>query len=270
MGISLQRDLVYKVMKQTSNKPLIVLQDVSYITQNKIILDKIDLQIAPREILSLVGPNGAGKTTLVKVILGLLPPTQGTVIRQGDCVIGYVPQRMHFDRILPMTVGAFLKLGLAPNREKQAAIVQELGIASILKNALQSISGGELQRVLLARALLRSPHLLVLDEPAQGIDILGQSELYALIARIRDELNCAIVMVSHDLHVVMAQTDNVLCLNQHICCMGTPDHVSRDPAFTALFGKAVEGLAFYTHHHDHHHHVAGTTTPNEKDNDNAE
>lgn len=252
-------------MQQTPQSPLITLNEVTFAIHNQQILDKVTLEIRPREILSIVGPNGAGKTTLVKLMLGLIAPTQGKVARQANCVIGYVPQRMHFDPILPMTVGAFLRLGLSDEPSKEGPIVQELGVSRILKRPLQSISGGELQRVLLARAVLRDPQLLVLDEPAQGIDIMGQSELYAMIARIRDALNCAIVMVSHDLHVVMAQTDRVLCLNEHVCCMGTPEAVSRDPAFAALFGSAAEGLAFYTHHHDHEHPVSGHKAEEDED-----
>lgn len=256
-------------MTQTSPQSLIALNQVTYIAHDRLILDHITLHIAPQQILSIVGPNGAGKTTLLKIMLGLIPPSQGTVTRVKDCVIGYVPQRMHVDPVFPMTVEAFLNLGLPVSASKRTEIIHEMGIGAILKSPLYAISGGELQRVLLTRALLRNPQLLVLDEPAQGIDLMGQSELYAHIAQIRDRQKCAIVMVSHDLNVVMAQTDHVMCLNQHICCVGTPESVSRDPAFAALFGTVAEGLAFYTHHHDHQHMPGGAHKhhhhPHEKD-----
>ncbi len=221
------------------------------------LLQAIDLTLMPGKIVSVVGPNGAGKTTLVKLVVGLLAPTEGFIKRAQGLSIGYMPQKIHISPIFPLSVLRFLQLNQTWSEQELMAMLDEVGVSHVLHSSLDAISGGELQRVLLARALLRKPQLLVLDEPAQGVDLIGQGELYDLIAKIRDRHHCAILMVSHDLNLVMARTDTVVCLNQHICCSGHPEQVSRDPAFAQMFGKAAAGLAFYTHHHDHHHDVHG-------------
>ena len=225
------------------------------------VLDGVDITVAPGEIVSLIGPNGSGKTTLVRIILGLDRPDTGEVFRRPGITIGYMPQKLELDRTLPITVGRFLALGLPKRLSGQGlrhAALEEVGAPAIIDHPLQDISGGEMQRVLLARALLREPDLLVLDEPVQGVDVVGQSELYRLIGTIRKRHGCGVLLVSHDLHVVMAETDHVVCLNQHVCCAGVPANVSRDPAFVALFGpKVAETLALYHHEHDHHHDVHG-------------
>ena len=243
-----------KVMSPTISQPLISLKGIALAQGNRQILHEVDLDIAPGQIVSVIGPNGAGKTTLIKIMMGLIQPTSGKITRQDNLRIGYMPQRLHVDSIFPLTVLRFLKLGQSKFDE---SILDEVGIKHLIHSPLYAISGGELQRVLLARALLRDPQLLVLDEPAQGIDLMGQGELYDLIYQLREKHNCAILLVSHDLNIVMAQTDMVVCLNQHICCSGSPDKVSRDPAFMALFGEAAKNLAIYTHRHDHHHGVHG-------------
>jgi len=241
-----------KVMSPTPSDPLIQVQHATYREGGRLILEDIHLTLNKGEIVSVIGPNGAGKTTLIKMMIGLLAPTEGHIERKASLKIGYMPQHIHIDPIFPLTVLRFLSLGqIAPID----GVIHEVGIDALLAKPLQALSGGEMQRVLLARALLRQPELLVLDEPAQGVDLIGQGELYDLIARIRDRYGCGILLVSHDLNVVMAQTDIVVCLNQHVCCKGHPEQVSQDPAFTALFGAIAGNLAIYTHRHDHHHGV---------------
>lgn len=230
--------------------PLITIENIQVILQQHVILQDISLNLESNQIITLIGPNGAGKTTLVKVILGLIKPQKGTVQRRPEIRIGYMPQRLQIDATLPITVERFLQLGGTVDKQKIQRALSEVGASHTLKRPLQQISGGETQRILLARALLRSPDLLVLDEPIQGVDVAGQYELYELIASIRQQRNCGILMVSHDLHLVMAATDWVICLNQHICCFGHPETVTQHPAYLALFGRrAAHDLAIYTHHH---------------------
>jgi len=203
--------------------------------------------------MTIIGPNGSGKTTLVRILLGLDTPDQGTITRKDRLRIGYVPQKLAIDPTLPLTTSWFLAL-TAKQADDVAEVAREVGVEEILDQPLQALSGGELQRVLIARALLSKPELLVLDEPAQGVDVTGQAMLYALIARLKDTHNLSVLMVSHDLHLVMSATDHVICLNHHICCSGHPHSVRGDPAFAALFGQHVaDSLAVYTHHHDHDH-----------------
>ena len=221
------------------------------------ILDGVDCRIAPGEILTLIGPNGAGKTTLVRVLLGLLRPDAGEVVRRPGLRIGYVPQRIHIDATLPLNVEAFLRLGRRAQPARYREVLHEVGVGDLLASPIQQVSGGEMQRVLLARALLQEPELLVLDEPAQGVDVGGQRELYRLIARLRERRQLAIVIVSHDLHLVMAATDRVLCLNHHVCCSGEPEQVSTHPEYLRLFGAIDREFALYTHDHDHRHDVHG-------------
>lgn len=233
---------------------LLGLSAITLLQGGRQLLQQVGLQLGPGEILTIIGPNGAGKTTLLRVALGLQPPTSGTVYRRPGLRIGYMPQRLQLDATLPLTVQRFLAMAASQHPEQVEAVLDSVGAAGVLHSPLQKISGGELQRVLLARALLREPDLLVLDEPVQGVDVHGQVELYQLITRIRDERGCAVLMVSHDLHLVMAATDRVLCLNRHICCSGTPEAVTADPAYLALFGPlAVQHLAVYSHDQKHRH-----------------
>ena len=229
------------------------------------VLSRVDVTVAPGEIVTLIGPNGAGKTTLVRVVLGLLKPEHGRVVRRPGLRIGYVPQRLQIDPTMPMTVGRFLSLGIPRSdigHGRRLRALEEVGAAATMESPMSGISGGEFQRVLLARALLRDPELLVLDEPVQGVDIGGQADLFQLIGRIRDERHLGVLLVSHDLHLVMAATDRVLCINQHVCCVGTPAAVSRDPAFVSMFGaKVAAEMAVYHHHHDHAHDAAGNVVP---------
>lgn len=234
-------------------EPLLKLTAVSKQFGDNIALNAVDLSIDRRKIVTIIGPNGAGKTTLVHILLGLIAPSTGTVIRTPKLSVGYMPQKLQIDATLPMTARRFVALSGATGRECDAAMAL-VSISHLADHPVQGLSGGEMQRVLLARAIVRKPQLLVLDEPVQGVDINGQSALYQLIARIRDEIGCAVVMVSHDLHLVMSATDEVICLNQHVCCHGHPTQVSNDPEFIRLFGK---NTAIYTHDHDHKHDLHG-------------
>lgn len=233
---------------------LLELKDVDLFIGQKQLLQQVNLQLQSGEILTIIGPNGAGKTTLVRVALGLLKATSGQVYLRPGVRIGYMPQRLHIDPTFPLTVKRFLTMADRKQRGQALTLLKDVGAEHVFDSPLQNLSGGESQRVLLARALMRNPDLLVLDEPVQGVDVQGQLELYQLIARIRDERGCAVLMVSHDLHLVMAATDRVLCLNRHICCSGTPETVTSHPAYLELFGpQVVQHLAIYTHDRNHHH-----------------
>ena len=242
--------------------PLVELRGLHVAFGARVALSDVSLALGAGEIVTIIGPNGAGKTTLLRVALGLQRADAGTVRRRPGLRVGYVPQRLAIDETLPLTVRRFLALVPGAKPPAMAEALNETGAGHTLDLPLQTLSGGELQRVLLARALLREPELLVLDEPVQGVDITGQAELFALIRRLRDTRRCGVLLVSHDLHLVMAATDRVICLNHHVCCSGHPDTVSRDPAYRALFGAAIDGFAVYAHHHDHrhdhdHHHDSG-------------
>jgi zinc transport system ATP-binding protein len=243
---------------------LLQASNVSLKDGDKILLNTIDLSIKAGEIVTLIGPNGAGKTTLLNILLGLRAPSSGTVTKNKNIRIGYMPQKIQLNPLLPLTVEHFLRL-VNPSSTKTTlsidiaikSALKRTGVEQLLKTDMTKLSGGEIQRVLLARALLREPNLLVLDEPVQGVDLIGQDQLYKLISDIRDELGCGVLMVSHDLHLVMASTDNVICLNQHICCHGHPESVSNHPAYIELFGNSISHVATYTHHHDHNHDLHG-------------
>jgi zinc transport system ATP-binding protein len=220
-------------------------------------VDRVDLTVNPGDIITLIGPNGAGKTTLIKAILGIQPLSGGRVWRRRGLRTGYMPQRLELQPTLPLSVERFLAFTGA-NRDQIRTALARSRIEHLLQASIHTLSGGEMQRLLLSRALLRKPHLLVLDEPAQAVDVNGQAAMYELIRSLRDELSCAVLMISHDLHLVMASTDRVICLNQHICCSGAPEQVSSDPAFIELFGQRIaESLAVYHHHHNHRHSLHG-------------
>jgi zinc transport system ATP-binding protein len=235
------------------------------------ILQSVDIDIAEGEILTLIGPNGAGKTTLVRILLGLEKPDRGTVLRKPGLVVGYVPQRFAVDRAIPLTVARFIELGRRVEDEEALRALADVGADKLADRQLSELSGGELQRVVLARALVGSPGVLVLDEPARGIDYTGEAELYALIGRLRSERGFGVLLVSHDLHVVMAQSDRVICLNRHVCCSGVPQSVAQHPEYARLFGAQVaRALALYQHDHDHRHDLAGEPqTPTGRASDQA-
>lgn len=241
----------------TTEKTLLEVYQICATKKGVPILHDVSLAIRDAEIVTLIGPNGAGKTSLVRILLGLDEPTSGSIERHGDLRIGYVPQKVNVPNELPLRVCDFLFLSGDINENQMMAMLHEMGIADLADSALQNISGGELQRVILTRALLKQPQLLVLDEPAQGLDVVGQQALYKIISEIRDRHHCAVLLVSHDLHLVMSATDQVICLNTHVCCTGHPDDVSEHPEYLKLFGSALDGLAVYSHHHDHEHDIHG-------------
>ncbi|MFV0408940.1 MAG: metal ABC transporter ATP-binding protein [Paracoccus sp. (in: a-proteobacteria)] len=224
------------------------------------ILSDVDFSICPGEIVTLVGPNGSGKSTLVRAVLGHVETESGAVRRRPDLRIGYVPQRVHVDDRIPMSVRRFLSLPRRVSDADAAAALSRTGAEGLEARQITRLSGGQFQRVLLARALLGGPELLVLDEPTQGLDQPGIVGFYRLIEDIRRETGAAVLMVSHDLLVVMRASDQVICLNGHVCCQGSPQDVSASPEYQALFGAdSAQTLALYRHHHDHHHDHAGHT-----------
>jgi len=232
---------------------LLSLQHIHFEHRGRSILQDVSLELSPGQIVTLIGPSGAGKTTLVRIALGLLKPTSGEVHRQPKLRIGYVPQKVVVNQLMPLSVERFL--ATSQHAAKSLAdVCSQVSITHLLAQRMNNLSGGEMQRVLLAKALLVNPQLLVLDEPVQGVDVTGQAELYQLIQDISKRLDCAVLMVSHDLHLVMSATDTVVCMNNHVCCHGHPESVSEHPAYIELFGKHVEpSLALYTHHHNHVH-----------------
>ena len=235
------------------------------------VLHDVSLRIHAGEIVTLVGPNGAGKTTLLKLLLGLDKPLHGTVTQAAGLRIGYVPQYFFPQPSLPLSARGFLLL-YAPNAQARIEdLAAQLDILDVLDSPLTTLSGGEQRRLLLVRALLHSPQLLVLDEPTQGVDVAGQGELYRLLKRLSAEQGFAVLMVSHDLYVVMAATERVICLNGHICCEGAPERVGADPAFVQLFGTDLaRQLAMYHHHHDHKHSVHGEQFAHDHDHKHGE
>lgn len=242
------------------NGLLIAARDVCVVRDGRYVLKQISLELLRGEIVTMVGLNGSGKTTLVRVLAGLLKADSGVVDRQPDMRTGYCPQRAFADATLPMSVRDFLLLTDAAPGMSIAGVLQEVGIGGLAARQLCRLSGGEYQRLLLARTMLRRPDLLILDEPMAGVDMVGQSDLYELIPRLRDEYGCGVVLVSHDIHVVMAATDRVVCINHHLCCSGRPERVVVHPEFVALFGERVaKSLAVYRHDHDHSHDLHGDT-----------
>jgi zinc transport system ATP-binding protein len=219
-----------------------------------LVLSDVTLSIEQGEIVTLIGPNGSGKSTLLRALLGIVPLVSGQVQRAPDLRLGYVPQKLAIDRAMPITVRRFLSLPQhVPDKEARAALAR-VGLGAMEGAQMAQLSGGQMQRAMLARALLTDPQILVLDEPTQGLDQQGEAAFYRLIEELRLETGAAVLMVSHDLHVVMAASDRVICLNGHICCQGAPQVVSSAPEYRALFGLGTQGaLALYQHAHDHVH-----------------
>ncbi|MBI4183459.1 MAG: zinc ABC transporter ATP-binding protein ZnuC [Proteobacteria bacterium] len=237
---------------------LVDAQNLSIRYADHVALDRVDLAVHAGEIVTVIGPNGAGKTSLIRAVLGLIAPSTGAIRRRPGLKVGYVPQGLHIDDSLPLTIRRFLGLAAPEATRRVGEALAEVGAERVVDSPVQAISGGEMKRVLLARALLRDPDLLALDEPTSGVDVTGQAELYRLIQTIRDRRGCGVLLVSHNLHVVMAATDQVLCLNRHVCCRGQPEAVSRHPEYLALFGPHLATtLAVYTHEHDHRHGPSG-------------
>ena len=240
------------------SSPLLRLENVYKSYHKNLVLENISFSVKRGETVTLIGPNGAGKSTLMKIALGILSASSGDIYREKSINVGYMPQKVMIDEVLPLSVRDFLYLRPNVTYDDVEQALETVRLSRLAKNPVQSASGGEMQRILLARAILGKPDLLVLDEPVQGIDIMGQQEIYGLIAKIRDDTGCGVLMISHDLHLVMASTDQVLCLNRHICCSGSPEFVQENPEYHAMMGRPMEGVAIYTHNHseehDHEHH----------------
>ena len=239
---------------------LISVTDLSVAYGAQTVLSKVRLTLEAGEIVTIVGPNGSGKTSLLRAIIGATPPKSGQIDLQPGLRIGYVPQRLHIDPTLPITVERFMKLTHRVSSATCNAALEAAGVPNTLKRQMSQLSGGQFQRVLLARALINSPEVLLLDEATQGLDQPGSAAFYQQIEAVRNETGCAVLMISHDLHVVMSASDRVICLNGHVCCEGTPAVVASAPEYRALFGAGTGGaLALYRHEHDHdhdHHHEA--------------
>lgn len=233
---------------------LISIEDLSVRYGAKTVLRHVGLSVEPGEIVTIVGPNGSGKTSLFRAIIGATEPAAGKIKIKPGIRIGYVPQRLHVDPTLPMTVERFMRLSERVRRQDCATALDAAGIPDLLKRQMSQLSGGQFQRVLLARALINRPEILLLDEATQGLDQPGSAAFYRQIETVRAETGCAVLMISHELHVVMSASDRVVCLNGHVCCEGTPAVVASAPEYRALFGSGTGGaLALYRHDHDHDH-----------------
>ncbi|MGI9402863.1 MAG: ATP-binding cassette domain-containing protein [Rhizobiaceae bacterium] len=233
---------------------LIALNNAGMVRAGNWLVRGVTMTVEPGEIVTLIGPNGSGKSTTAKIALGVFEPDEGTAGQRVNLKVGYVPQRLAIDWTLPLTVGRFMRLTGDISRTEANDAMSATETLHLARAEVRTLSGGEFQRVLLARAMARKPELLVLDEPVQGVDFNGEIALYELIRNIRDELRCGVLLISHDLHIVMAATDRVICLNGHICCSGTPTTVASSAEYKALFGAlAASGLAIYEHSHDHEH-----------------
>lgn len=234
--------------------PLVTLENAGLNRSGRWLVRGIDLAVHRDEVVTLIGPNGAGKSTTAKIALGLETPDEGRSFRVDNLKIGYVPQKLAIDWTLPLTVERFMSLTERISKADSNAALEQVGIPHLTGAEIRSLSGGEFQRAMLARALTRKPDLLVLDEPVQGVDFVGEIALYKLISKIRETLKCGVLMISHDLHVVMADSDKVVCLNGHICCEGHPMAVAESLEYRKLFGsRAANTLAIYEHDHDHTH-----------------
>ena len=229
-------------------------KNVSVFYNNHRVVDNVSFAMRAGEILSIIGPNGGGKTTLTRALVGLIAPQRGAVIRRKGLRIGYIPQHVALNIQVPMNVINFLKLSPLYEHTLLAPLVKQLSLEDLLAIPLHDLSGGQMQRVLFARAVLGKPHLLILDEPDRSLDIDARIYFYELLRLYAAENGCALILVSHDLHLVMASTDRVLCLNHHVCCTGTPKEISMDPAYKRIFGAAIaKHFALYSHEHNHHH-----------------
>ncbi|MEJ8475302.1 metal ABC transporter ATP-binding protein [Roseibium algae] len=234
--------------------PLFQLQQAGVKRGGQWLVRGVDLSVMRGEIVTLIGPNGSGKSTTAKLALGILEPSEGKSSRRSGLRVGYVPQKLLIDWTLPLSVARFMSLTARLSAGEIDAALEKTGVQHLLHAEVRHLSGGEMQRVQLARAIARKPDLLVLDEPVQGVDYAGEIAIYDLISGLGEDIGCGILMISHDLHVVMAATDQVVCLNGHVCCRGTPKAVSQSPVFQKLFGhRGDAALAVYEHNHDHVH-----------------
>ena len=239
-------------------KTLLKLENAGFSKNNKWLVKGVSLEVKQGEIVTLIGPNGSGKSTTAKIALGIYKEIEGKVNKFTN-KIGYVPQKISIDWTLPIRVIDFMSLTKEPTDEQINVALNLTGVEHLRNKSLGNLSGGEFQRVLIARAIAKQPEVLVLDEPVQGVDFKGEIALYELIKKISEELNCGILLISHDLHVVMSATDFVVCLNGHVCCSGTPQVVAKNDEYQELFGdRASTTLSIYEHKHDHTHSPDGT------------
>lgn len=249
-------------METNNKKTLVKLENASVEKNKKILVKHISLEVKQGEIVTLIGPNGSGKTTTAKMALGINKNFEGSVQRYTS-QIGYVPQKVMIDWTLPIRVNDFMQLTSKINPGEVNEALNFTGVDHLKNKNLNELSGGEFQRVLIARAIAKKPELLVLDEPVQGVDFKGEISLYELIRSISEKTNCGILLISHDLHVVMSATDYVVCLNGHVCCSGTPKKVANSDQYRELFGdRASTMLSIYEHNHDHSHSTDGTIKKN--------
>jgi zinc transport system ATP-binding protein len=241
---------------------LVKLNNVGFRENNKWLVEDVSLQVEKGKIVTLIGPNGSGKSTTAKIALGIYKNIEGNVEKYTDKV-GYVPQKISIDWTLPLRVNDFMVLTENIKHDQIDEALSLTGVMHLKNKNLGNLSGGEFQRVLLARAISKKPDLLVLDEPVQGVDYTGEIALYELIKKISDTLNCGILLISHDLHTVMKATDHVVCLNGHVCCSGSPIDVARNNEYKTLFGdQASQILSVYEHKHDHEHSHEGEIKKN--------
>ena len=237
---------------------LVKLDNAGVYKSSKWLVQGVSLEISKGQIVTLIGPNGSGKTTTAKMVLNILNTDKGSILRNTK-KLAYVPQKIDIDWALPLRVIDFMNL---TNDISESVIIENLkltGVEHLIHSDLRNLSGGEFQRVLIARAIAKKPELLVLDEPVQGVDFNGEIALYSLIKKISDSLNCGILLISHDIHFVMSSTDHVICLNGHVCCSGTPSFVAKNPAYIELFGEHTASvLSLYKHQHEHSHSIDGS------------
>ena len=241
-------------------KLLVKLENAGVQRMSKWLVKGISFEISQGQIVTLIGPNGSGKTTTAKIILNIMNEDEGQITRNTD-KMAYVPQKINIDWTMPLRVIDFMKITNNLNNNQVIESLTTTGVDKLLYNQIHNLSGGEFQRVLIARAIAKKPDLLVLDEPVQGVDYNGEIALYNLIKKISVNLNCGILLISHDMHFVMSTTDHVVCLNGHICCSGTPSSVVKNPEYIKLFGEHnSETLSYYQHHHDHSHDNDGSVS----------
>ena len=242
------------------NNLLVKLENAGVYKSSKWLVRGISFEVNNGQIVTLIGPNGSGKTTTAKMILNILNADEGLVTSNTN-KMAYVPQKINIDWTMPLRVIDFMKITSSINNAQITEALTLTGVEKLLYDEVHNLSGGEFQRVLIARAVAKKPELLVLDEPVQGVDFNGEIALYNLIKKISDKLNCGILLISHDMHFVMSATDHVICLNGHICCSGTPSSVVKNPAYIKLFGEHnAETLSYYQHHHDHSHNNDGSVS----------
>ena len=242
------------------NNSLVKLENAGVYRSSKWLVRGISFEINKGQIVTLIGPNGSGKTTTAKMILNILDTDEG-IATSNTSKMAYVPQKINIDWTMPLRVIDFMKITNNLNNTQITDSLTMTGVDKLLYNQIHSLSGGEFQRVLIARAIAKKPDLLVLDEPVQGVDFNGEIALYNLIKKISSTLNCGILLISHDMHFVMSTTDHVICLNGHICCSGNPSSVVKNPEYIKLFGEHnSETLSYYQHQHDHSHNNDGSVS----------